>query len=71
MQPTPSIYSAATGHGEEEPEAPRLNSDVEERRGSPRELERKKKHFDFLKVRVARQRMVHRIKNCDCLVQSA
>lgn len=51
---TPSIYSAAAGgQGEEETQVPPAAEAVvavEAKKKSPREEDRKSKHFDFLKV---------------------
>jgi len=53
---TPSIYSAAAGQGEEDTQPPAAEAAgvaVEAKKKSPREEERKSKHFDFLKVCIA------------------
>ena len=50
---TPSIYSAAAGQGEDDSQSPTTEAAVvavEAKKKSPREEERKSKHFDFLKV---------------------
>lgn len=54
---TPSIYAA--GQGEEDTQLPAVEAAVvavEAKKKSPREEERKSKHFDFLKVCIAHGR---------------